>query len=351
MSVNNTPKKILVIRYRFIGDTILTVPFLRNLRNYYPEAQIDVLVGPQSGEVLKECPYVNNLIEYDTTRFHKYDQGHGKTKSFWHYVSIIRKQKYDTVFILKRSFSATLLAYLSGAKIRIGYGEGVKSLFLTKSVPWHKNKHEVESTLDILRAANIPIKDNHLEAWTTRDEIIAAKTLLPAEQKKYLLIHAAAAHPDKMYPNSNWAQIITELHNKYGFTPVLSGAQGDVQLNQDIINSSQVECINLAGKLSIRESMALYKLMQLTICVDSGPSHLSAAVGTPTLTLFGPTDPERWRPFGPQHDTIFDSTLSCRPCHYKKTCDDKRQCLTELSPRKVIDKALAIFNRTKIRST
>jgi heptosyltransferase-2 len=338
-------KRILVIRYRFIGDTILTVPFLRNLRHYYPEAKIDILVGPQSGEVLKECPYINDLIEYDTTRFHKYDQGKGKTKSFFHYVSIIRKNHYDTVFILKRSFSAALLAYLSGAKTRIGYGGGLKSMFLTTSVLWDKNKHEVESTLDILRATHIPIVDNQLEAWTTRNEIATAKALLPPEQKKYVLIHAAAAHPDKMYPSASWAKIIAILHKEHGFTAVLSGSPSDIQLNQEIIDLSGTDCLNLAGKLSLRESMALYKFMQLAICVDSGPSHLSAAIGTPTLAIFGPTDPVRWRPFGSQHSAIFDTTLSCRPCHYKKTCDDKRQCLTELSPEVVIWAALEIYQR------
>ncbi len=338
-----TQKRILVIRYRFIGDTILTVPFLRNLKRYYPEAKIDVLVGPQSGEVLKECPYVDELIEFDTTRFHKYDQGKGQTKSFAHYVSLIRKNHYDTVFILKRSTSSVLLAYLSGAKERIGYGGGLKSILLTTNIHWDKEKHEVESTLDVLRGANIPVVDNHLEAWTTRDEIITARALLPKEQKKYVLIHAAAAHPDKMYPTSSWSKIIATLSDDHGFTPVLSGAPGDNLLNQEIIDLSGVECLNLAGQLSIRESMALYKLMQLAICVDSGPSHLSAAVGTPTLAIFGPTDPERWRPFGLQHNAVFEASLSCRPCHYKKTCDDKRECLTELSPEVVIKAALEVF--------
>src|ERR1700733_13544472 len=102
---SHNQKRILVIRYRFIGDTILTVPFLRNLRRHYPQAKIDVLVGPQSGEVLQGCPYVDNLIEFDTTRFHKYDQGKGKKKSYWHYVKALQQNHYDTVFVLKRSLS------------------------------------------------------------------------------------------------------------------------------------------------------------------------------------------------------------------------------------------------------
>ena len=101
-------KKVLVIRYRFIGDTILTVPFLRNLRYAYPDATIDMLVGPQSGTVLENCPYLNELIVFDTTRFHKYDKGEGKTHNFWSYAWELRQRKYDLVFILKRSFSCWL---------------------------------------------------------------------------------------------------------------------------------------------------------------------------------------------------------------------------------------------------
>jgi len=349
--MSNKQKRILVIRYRFLGDTILTVPFLRNLRRQYPQARIDVLVGPQSGEVLRECPYVNNLIEYDTTRFHKYDQGQGLKKSFFSYVNLLRKEKYDSVFVLKRSISSAFLAYLTGAKERIGYSGGLKSILLTTSVPWDKHKHEVESTLDVLRLANIPITDNYLEAWTTRVELVTAKAALveaggKLEHGKYLLIHAAAAHPDKMYSGIAWAEIIRTLHTAHGFIPVLSGAPSDFKLNEEVSELSGVRCLNLAGKLSIRESMALYKLMHLAIGVDSGPVHLSAAVGTPTLAIFGPTDPQRWRPFGPLHGVVYDQQLSCRPCNYKKTCDDRRQCLTELSPKLVIRAALDIFERS-----
>ena len=84
---------------------ILTIPFLRNLRYHYPDAQIDMLVSPNSGEVIEDCPYVNNFIYFDTTRKHKYEKGEGSKKSFFHYVSLLRKEKYDKAYILKRSFS------------------------------------------------------------------------------------------------------------------------------------------------------------------------------------------------------------------------------------------------------
>lgn len=340
---------ILVVRYRFIGDTILTVPFLRNLRRAYPHARIDVLVGPQSGEVLAGCPYINELITYDTTRFHKYDSGEGKARSFWSYVEQLKKRKYDTAFLLKRSFSSAALALLIGCKNRIGYGTAWRSLMLTKPVPWDPAIHEVESTLDVLREAGIEVADTDLEAWISAEEERAVRKIVPqlATNKRKVLFHAAAAHPNKEYPLEHWAVVMKELAKKEQILPFFTGSSQDFLTYERLIGLASMEGVNCAGKLSLRESMALLAAMDLSICTDSGPSHLSAAVGTPTLAVFGPTDPERWRPWGSKHEALFDSSLSCRPCNYKMTCDNKRQCLTELSPHLIVKKALEMLHTEK----
>jgi heptosyltransferase II len=345
------PRRILVIRYRFIGDTILTVPFLRNLRYAYPQAQIDVLVGPQSGQVLNGCPYINQLIEFDTTRFHKYDRGSGKKKSFLSYAWQLRKAHYDTAFVLKRSLSSALLSFLIGARDRIGYSIPGRDFFLTKTAKWDQNKHEVDSTLDVLACASIPIKDRHLEAWISNDESVEIRKLVPelVSGHKHVLIHAAAAHPDKLYPIESWAEIVSKLLNNFGLKSVFTGAENDREYYERLSDLAKVECLNLAGKLSLRQSMSLYKEMQFSICVDSGPAHLSASVGTPTLAIFGPTDPVRWRPYGDQDDAIYDDTLECRPCHYIKTCTD-RPCLTQLSPTIVLDRAMKMYQSAKLQA-
>jgi heptosyltransferase-2 len=382
-------KKILVIRYRFIGDTILTVPFLRNLRDAYPEAQIDVLVGPQSGEVLQGCPYINDLIYFDTTRFHKYDRGQGEKKSFWSYVFLLRNRKYDTVFILKRSWSSALLALFSGARARIGYATEGRQIILTDSVPFNPDMHEVDSTLTVLECAGIPAVNRYLESWTTAEEQTDARQALEAScpvqdqdlkaslsDRQFVLIHAAAAHPDKLYPLSSWARVIQDLHTD-GYIPVFTGSAEDRHLYEELQQLAGVRGCNLAGKLSIRQSIAVYELMELAICTDSGPAHLASAVGIPTLSIFGPTDPVRWRPYSAlprmtprtkvrvgsssglestertvEHEerrmakenaVVYDESLSCRPCNYNKTCRN-RECLTELSPKLVVERARQLLH-------
>lgn len=331
-------RRILVIRYRFLGDTILTGPFLKNLRHAYPSATIDVLVGPQSGEVLHGCPYVNDLIEFDTTRFHKYDSGAGDTKSFWSYVSLLRKRKYDTVFVLKRSWSSALLALLSGARNRIGYATEGRQILLTRGVPYNPQMHEVASTLSVLQAAGVEIVDDKLEAWISAQEQEQILNMVPelSTARRRVLIHPAAAHPDKMYPIESWAPVVRGLFEKHGMVPFYTGAERDTAMYRELESLCGVEGVHLAGKLSIRQSMALYSNMHLSVCVDSGPAHLSAATGTPTIALFGPTDPRRWQPHGEHTIALYDETLPCRPCLYKKTCDD-RPCLTQYAPSKILE--------------
>lgn len=342
-------KRILVIRYRFLGDTILTVPFLRNLRRAQPNAKIDMLVGPVSGLVLEGCPYVDEFIEFDTTRFHKYDRGSGKKKSYFSYLLELRKRKYDTVFVLKRSLSSAFLAFAIGAKVRAGYATEGRSLLLTHPVKWNTAIHEVDSVQSVLEAVGIPAPDKHLEAWISEKETasVLSKVKDLRSYKTKMLIHAAAAHPDKTYPLALWAEVIKALNSEFGATPFFTGDRADTETYEELERLSGVKSVNMAGELTVRESMALYKEMDLAVCVDSGPAHLACAVGVPTVTLFGPTDPNRWRPLGPLTQAVFDETLECRPCHYKKTCDDRRQCLTELSPAKVIEASRQFLNNRR----
>ncbi len=340
-------KQILVIRYRFIGDTILTVPFLRNLRKAYPQAHIDVLTGPRSGEVLDGCPYIDEQIVYDTTRFHKYDSGEGKARTFASYIWQLRKRKYDLVFVLKRSFSSALLAFLTGAKRRVGYATAGR-LLLTDKVEWRQDIHEVDSLLSVLEAVsiNVPASERQLESWVSEAELQKVRSLTPAlsSNHKYVLIHAAAAHPDKLYPLDSWSKLIHRLYNELGLIPVFSGDKQDTAIYEELTALSGLGgiALNFAGRLSLRESMALYSLMSLAVCVDSGPAHLCAAAQVPTIAIFGPTDPVRWRPYGPNNQAVFDDTLPCRPCNYHKVCDN-RECLTELSPDLIFEKCLIVY--------
>jgi heptosyltransferase II len=335
-------KKILVIRYRFIGDTVLTVPFLRNLRRHYPDAQIDMLAGPVSSEVLKNCPYIDNLIVFDTTKKHRYENINEKKSSFWDYVRLLRKNKYDKVYVLKRSFSSAFLAFMSGIKERIGFDTELRDFLLTKRVKYDKNRHEVDCFLDILKADNVPVVDDYLENWVEEkskekvDEMLK-EHWVSGEFK--VLIHATSGNTNKQWPLEYFAQVVEYLINEKNARIFYTGIQEDfdtyLELEKQIKTKLKTNPVNICGKMTIHDSTALINEMNLVIGVDSGLLHVAASLNIPAIGLYGPMNPKKWQLRGDIHRSLF-LDLPCIPCSLKKPCKLDRACLKDIKPELVI---------------
>lgn len=342
-------KKILVVRYRFIGDTILTIPFLRNLRRAYPDAQIDMLVAPKSGEVIENCPYVDNFIYFDTTRKHKYENTNEKRKTFFSYVKLLRGKKYDKAYVLKRSLSSAILVFLAGIKERVGFDTEKRGFMLTKKIKYDKTKHEVECFLDVLRADNIEVKDSHLENWI--DEKAAAKVdeLLnnyKIKDSKKVIIHATATNPGKLWDIENFAKVIEYLANEKNVQVLFLGTDFDSKIYEKLENLIQADLkikpINLCGKLNLKESLAMIKACDLLIGNDSGNLHMAASVKTKVIGIYGPMPFEKWYALG--ENVFLKSDLDCMPCGLKEKCRIDKACLRNITPEAVIDEINKIIN-------
>lgn len=333
-------RKILVMRYRFIGDTVLTVPFLRNLRAAFPHARIDLMLEPFSGQVIEGCPYIDRIIPFELRTIHMYSSGSdlGKGAAFLHYWKTIRSEQYDAAFVLKRSLSSALLVWAACIPRRIGFATEGRSMLLTDAVPYRHDQHEVENFLDCLRFLDIPVGSAHLELWTTPEVERRAGELLSragwgAEDVK-VLIHAAASLPAKQWPLDRFATVMKELraHTKVRF--VYTGARGDSHLYEAIERQGPFGGLNLCGVTSLRENIAVYRSCDLFFGVDSGPMHMAAAAGVPVVALFGPTDERKWGPWGEGH-TVVSKYLACHPCKPHK-CGDHR-CMDGISVAEALD--------------
>lgn len=338
--------KILVIRYRFIGDTVLTVPFLRNLRRAYPYAQIDMLVGPVSGDVLLGCPYIDNLIYFDTTRKHKYENAKEpqKRKTFFSYIKLLRANKYDKAYVLKRSFSSAALAFFAGIKERIGFDTENRGFFLTKKLPYAKDRHEVECFLDVLRADNILVTDNYLENWIFQESEAKINSILEktgTSNTRKVLIHATSGNVKKQWDKDNFAQIVEYLTNEKGFQVFFTGVQSDAQVYEDILSFVKKDLkytpVNLCGKLSIQESTALIARMEFVVGSDSGTLHIAASLNIPVIGIYGPMNPNKWRAWGEIHKPVLLS-LPCIPCDLSGECPRNTACIKDITPEMVIGK-------------
>lgn len=344
--------KILVVKYRFIGDTILSIPFLRNLRRSYPDAQIDMLVSPGSGEILEDCPYINHLIYFDTTRKYKYEKSNEVKKSFWHYVSLLKQEKYDKAYILKRSLSSALLCFLSGIKERIGFSSEFRDFLLTKSVKYDRNKHESLCYLDVLTADNIKADDFYMENWisdkTSQEvrELFEANNIPSSITKA--VVNITATNEKKVWDIYNFAKVIEYLSNEKGIQVIYIGASNDRELYENIPYSDEIKIkpLNLCGALNLHDALAVIKEADFILGNDTGNLHMASAVGTQCIALFGPMNAEKWKPLG-NNNIILQSDRNCVPCNLRKKCKIFKACMNDISIEQVINAIDSLVNNIK----
>lgn len=327
------------MRYRFIGDTVLTVPFLRNLRQACPLARIDLMIEPFSGQVIEGCPYVDQVIPFEFKTIHTYSAAsqRGKLAGYIHYWKLIRRNQYDAVFVLKRSLSSALLAAAAGVPRRIGFATEGRGVLLTDRVAYRHDQHEVENFLDCLRAVGIPVRSRALELWPQpeSDQKVAAlfRNAGWDEQDLKIVIHAAASLPSKQWPLDRFASVMKALRDRYRARFIYTGAKRDAGLYREIERQGPFGGLNLCGMMNLRENISVYRAANLFFGVDSGPMHMAAASGIPVVALFGPADERTWGPWGEGH-TVITKRLSCYPCKPHKC--GSNECMKRITVEEAI---------------
>lgn len=350
--------KILVMRYRFIGDTILTVPFLRNLRRAHPSAVIDLMVAPYSSDVLAGIPYVDRMIVYDPPTKHADSGGrHRSVGARIRFLASLRGARYDKVYVLKRSFSSAVIAFLTGARERIGFDTEGRGFLLSRKVPYRHDVHEVENFLEVLRADGVPVADDYLEAWISPAEQAAADAFLAGQgfagEAPLVGIHPFTANPARAWHPDNFIETANRLQEEFGVRTVVFGGPRERDLAARFEERIVPRPVMAVGTLGLRATMALLTRCVLLICNDSGIMHLAAAVGTPLVALFGPQSPVKFGPWGRECDIIY-KRFPCSPCKQKffQECQPsprmKPYCMEEITSADVIARAaerLGTFGR------
>lgn len=336
-------RKILVVPLRYIGDTILTVPLIRNLRRQFPEADIDVLVSKTSAALLEPCPYVNQvLIEPKKTS----DR-----------LQLLSKGGYDAAFILRKSVTMAVMCRMAGIRTLIGYDKqrwfepiGYKrwGLFLDFRGRYPSLKTETPqpvSHLGLLEACGLPVHDTHLELWTTPEDETKVSAILDTAgvviDRPMAVIHTVSASHGKSIEIEKFVAPVQNLAQR-GFQILCTGVESDSGLYDRLAVRSGVPLMNLAGKTTLRETVALYRKIRMIVTVDSSPIHLAAAAGVPEIVgVFGPTNEKQWGPYSTQsrfQPVYID--LPCRPC-YAKICEHN-SCRVQLTGAQISDAITAL---------
>ena len=313
-SPDSRHERILVVRNRYIGDTLMAIPFLRNLRAGFPETTIDVLVDAGSGSVLAECPYKDELITW-----HKPTRARGMLPTSLDTIldnaARLRARGYTRAYLLKRSFSSGLLVWLAGIPHRVGGDFQGRRPLLTRAVSIDRCRHEAEHFLDLLRDDGIAVDDGHNENWaspsaTRRAAEVTAR--LPAE-RPWVFIAPKATNPNREWPLDRMAAAADWLVAERNCEICFCGAHRDIAAHDTIRGMMQPRhrrhVHDFSRDLRLDETGAFLATMHLYLGVDTGLAHLAASFGTPVVVLFGPSDPNQWHPWGTACEVVRGGSL------------------------------------------
>ena len=318
----------------WIGDMVLLTPTLRALKNAYPESNLALLLRPRVADLMETHPYVDTCI-VDT-------KNPGRYRSLTGMVRRIREAAFDVAVVLHpTSFRNALLPFLARVPIRVGANVSGRGILLTASRKDDTSVHEVHRYLRVLRLLDIDTGSDSLEFWHTDTDREMIQGLLHAEgvssTDRLVALNLGTTWRTKRWDIANFAEVIQQIERLVQDARiVLTGSSAEQTLADDL--PASLPTINLIGKTSILQLGALLERCEVCLTCDSGPMHIAAAVGTPTIALFGPTDPVRHKPYGTGH-TVVEKSVSCRPC-YKRTCqrqDTPHLCMKEISIGEVVN--------------
>lgn len=337
--------RILIIRLSSIGDVVHTLPAVGQIRRFLPHSVITWVAEQPSADLLMSCEWVDNVIVFPRRRsgagraIRNFVPAAAETAAF---LRTLRSQPYDLVIDfqgLAKSGAVTLAA--RGAR-KIGFSharEGSRFVYNETAPAPDFFDHGIERHLRMAQYLGINDCTVDFPRFFSSHERQSVDRLLSAEgigsKHPYVCFHPVARWVTKQWPVGKAACLCAAIVRRTGHAVLLVGDRKQFSRYDAICSRSAVAVRNFAGRTSLRELCCLIDGASLMVSMDSGPLHLACALGTPTVGLFGPTDPRRTGPFGRRASAVYKD-LSCRPCFKKKRCPlEHHRCMHDITVEEV----------------
>jgi heptosyltransferase-2 len=340
-------RRIVVRGTNWVGDAVMTVPALRQLRTLFPAAHITLATRSWAQGLFADAEFLDSLQVHE---------GSG-LRSVVHQVRHWQKGNFDLAVLFPNSLEAALVASLARVPVRVGYATDGRQRLLSDplSMPeWRSSKHEVFYYLNIVAELESLLGNNQ----SVSDEQVDCSLQVTETRKSWALEFlrlkgvregrpVVALCPGsinsraKRWPSERYAELADRLIQEFGAEVLLIGSPSESEVSFDVIRRMRNKPVALTGETDLAQLVAILSVLDLLVTNDTGPAHIASALGRPTLVIFGPTNPLTTRPFSTLSE-IVRIPPECAPCMLRD-CPIDHRCMTAINPGEVFARATAML--------
>ncbi len=335
------PVKILLLKPSSLGDVVHAFPVVRSLKRKWPDAELHWWIDSGLAALVETDPDVAGVFRFERKRWAR----PGGWPSMFAAIRRLREQRFDLVVDLQGLARSAAFAWMANGTFTIGVDdprEGAGALYDVAVPRPSAQTHAVDWYLEVVRRLGVT---PHAELpWLAPRPLVAAglESRLGMSQRRWILLNPGARWWNKRWPAASFREALRRLatfYPRHHFA--ILGGREDAEMATEILPGAPDRTINLAGSTNLGELVEIIRAAELIVTNDTGPMHIAAALGTPMIALFGPTNPNRTGPYGRQADVLREP-LACSPC-LSQTCRNNVQmeCMTSLSVDRVVAAALA----------
>ena len=339
--------KIIIRGTNWVGDAVMTIPAMRGLREIFPDAHISLHTKSWAQGIFQDADFIDEILPFETAN--------SKFQTIFEQSKIWRERKFDLAILFTNSFESALLAKLGKANNRFGYAKEGRSFLLTDAIKipvWKNEKHEIFYYLNLTAeieqkffgTKSILEEKPRFELKVSDERRSKARKFLEENnidfsKKIFAFVAGSTNSRAKRWQIESFARLNDKIQSELSANVILIGSKEESEVADEVLKLSKFKPVNLTGKTNLAEATAILSVCDLTVSNDTGPAHISAALGTKTLVIFGPTNPLTTQPIGSE---IITKNVECAPCMLRD-CPIDHRCMTRISVDAVFEKVLSML--------
>jgi heptosyltransferase-2 len=342
-------KRVVVRGTNWVGDAVMTIPALRELRRVLPGAHITLATRPWAEGLFADADFIDDLLIYDRRSLGAV----ARQAREW------RRRRFDLAVLFQNAFEAALIAAVARVPARVGYATDGRRALLTHPLPtppWREERHEIfyylniVNELELLLYGTLPEKEREPQFGLTVSEArqSRAREFLVGEGARMdrplvALCPGSTNSRAKRWPAERYAALADQFVTQTGATVILIGSPDELEVSREVAERMRHRPVMLTGRTELSQAVGILSLADVLVTNDTGPAHIASALNRPTLVIFGPTDPRTTRPYSPLAE-IVRRPPECAPCMLRD-CPIDHRCMTAITPAEVFERAALMMKR------